>query len=295
MEKRRLGRLGHMSSVLIFGGAALSEVEQKTADEAVRFALDSGINHFDTAASYGNSELRLGPWMKDIRGQIFLSTKTEQRSKDGAAREIEESLERLQVDDVDLIQLHAIGDVEQLDQATSPGGALEAAVAAKEQGLVKAIGITGHGHEAPATHLKALKRGPFDTVLTPLNYLLYRRDSYRSAYDNLVEEISRQDAGLMVIKPLAKGLWREDEDQSYSTWYEPFDEQDKINAAVAFVLSRKEVTGLPTAGDVRLLPKLVEAERRAQETAIHDVEATLGKVPDYSSPFEPAAGRVGPL
>jgi aryl-alcohol dehydrogenase-like predicted oxidoreductase len=292
VEKRRLGRLEHMSSVLIYGGAALAEVDQDTADSSIALALEAGINHFDTAANYGEAELRYGPWMSEIRDRIFLSTKTEQRSKDEARREIERSLERLQVDEVDLIQLHAVNDLEQLERATGPGGALEAAIEARDEGLVRAIGITGHGHAAPSTHLEALRRFPFETVLTPLNYLLYSHSAYREDYEALVQEIARQDAALMVIKAIARGLWREDREQRYATWYEPFDQQEHIDAAVDFVLGRSEVTGLCVAGDTRLLPALVRAEardgRRTESSVLEDVE-------DYASPFTPAAGRIGPL
>src|SRR3712207_5382083 len=165
MERRRLGRLGRENGVLIFGGAALSGVGEEEADVAIRRALDAGVDHFDTAADYGDSELHYGRWMPEIRDRIFLSTKTGDRRKDDARRSIESSLERLRVDSVDLLQLHAVGDLEDLDRATGPGGSLEAAIEAREEGLVGAIGITGHGHEAPATHLEALNRYPFDTVL----------------------------------------------------------------------------------------------------------------------------------
>ncbi len=240
MEKRRLGRNGHMSSVLIYGGAALSEVDQATADASIALALDAGINHFDVAANYGDAELRYGPWMNDIRDRIFLSTKTEERTKQGAAQEIQRSLERLQVDNVDLLQLHAVNNMAELDKATAAGGALEAAVEAKEQGLVKAVGITGHNHSAPSTHREALRRYPFETVLTPLNYLLYSNEDYRHDYEDLVEEVQSQQAGLMIIKAIARNLWREGE-QRYATWYEPFEQQEHIDAAVDFVLSRPEV------------------------------------------------------
>jgi aryl-alcohol dehydrogenase-like predicted oxidoreductase len=291
MEKRRLGRNGHMSSVLIYGGAALSDVDQETADESIALALDAGINHFDVAAAYGEAELRYGPWMKDIRDRIFLSTKTEERSKEGAAREIHSSLERLQVSDVDLLQLHAVNNISELDKATAPGGALEAAIEAKEQGLIRAIGITGHSHSAPSTHREALLRYPFETVLTPLNYLLYSNEDYRRDYEGLVEEVQRQDAGLMIIKAIAKNLWREGE-QRYATWYEPFEQQEHIDAAIDFVLSRPEITGLCVAGDVRLLPKFVAAEK---ERRTGNPAEVLGEIDEYATPFAPAPGRVGPL
>ena len=173
MEQRRLGRLGHLSSVLVYGAAALAEVDQDTADASIAEALAAGINHIDVAAGYGDAELRLRPWA-DRLGELFLATKTGERAADDAWRQINASLERLGVDHVDLIQLHAVGDLADLDRATGPGGALEAAVRARDEGLVGGIGITGHGHEAPATHREALRRFPFDTVLSPWNYVLGR-------------------------------------------------------------------------------------------------------------------------
>src|SRR5690242_17327409 len=200
METRRLGRLEHQSSVLIYGAAALGEVSQDVADRSVQQALDGGINHFDVAASYGDAELRLGPWIPQIRERIFLATKTGERERDAAWAQINASLERLQTDQVDLLQLHAVGDLEDLDRATGKGGALEAAVRAQEEGLVGAVGITGHGPQAPATHLEALRRFPFATVLTPLNVALSGDARYLADYEALAAEVRRQDAGLMIIK-----------------------------------------------------------------------------------------------
>ncbi len=285
MRQRRLGRLGHSSSVLIYGAAALAEVSQDVADEAIQQVLDAGINHIDVAAGYGDAELRLGPRMGEIRDRIFLATKTGERSADAAYRQINASLERLRTDRVDLLQLHAIGDLAELDRATGRGGALEAAVRARDEGLIGAIGITGHGHEAPATHLEALRRFPFDTVLTPLNYRLSQRADYWSDYQALVAEVQRQDAGLMIIKSVARRNWPEDAEQRYTTWYEPLDEQESITAAVAWVLAREEVTGIATAGEVRLLGMMINAERESAGTSPDDAAQTLDRVPDYSSPF----------
>lgn len=283
MEKRRLGRLGHQSSVLIYGAAALSEVSQEVADRSIQQALDGEINHFDVAADYGDAELRLGPWMPQIRDRIFLATKTGLRDRESAWRQINESLERLSTDHVDLLQLHAVGDVAELDRATGPGGALEAAVRAQEEGLTGAVGITGHGHEAPATHLEALRRHPFATVLTPLNPVLWRDDSYRADYEALVAEVRRQDAGLMTIKTVSRRNWPKDAEPSHTTWYEPYDQQARITAAVSWVLSHDEVTGIPTAGDVTLLGMLLEAERSRVSAA--EAEQQLATDADYSSPF----------
>jgi aryl-alcohol dehydrogenase-like predicted oxidoreductase len=286
MEHRRLGRLGRENSVLIFGGAALAEVTEEEADNAISLVLEAGVDHFDTAADYGDSELHYGRWMPEIRDQIFLSTKTGERDGDAARRQIEASLERLQVDRVDLIQLHAVGDLEDLDRATRSGGSLESAVEAREEGLVGAVGITGHGHEAPATHLEALRRYPFDTVLTPWNYILSTDESYSRDIEALVEEITRQDAGLMTIKTVSRRNWPEGnplEGQRRATWYEPFEEQEYVDAAVSFVLAREEITGIPMVGDTSLIESMIEAERRRMP--LEEAEETLARAPNYSSPF----------
>jgi aryl-alcohol dehydrogenase-like predicted oxidoreductase len=286
MEHRRLGRLGRENSVLIFGGAALGEATEEAADAAMRQALDAGVDHFDTAADYGDSELHYGRWMPEIRDRIFLSTKTGDRERDAARRSIERSLERLRVDHVDLIQLHAVCDPDDLDRATGPGGALEAAIQAKEEGLVGAVGITGHGHEAPATHLEALSRYPFDTVLTPWNYILSTDEDYRRDYEALAGEIKRQDAGLMTIKTVSRRNWPEGDpqrDQRYTTWYEPFDRREHIDAAVSFALSYPEITGIAMVGDVTLVPMMLEAEGR--RTSRKEAERVLAAAPDHSSPF----------
>jgi aryl-alcohol dehydrogenase-like predicted oxidoreductase len=281
-----LGKIDRGNSVLIFGGAALGEVTEDAADVAISQALEAGVDHFDTAADYGDSELHYGRWMDEIREHVFLSTKTGDREKDAAKRSIHNSLERLRVDSVDLIQLHAVGDIEDLDRATGNGGALEAAIEARDEGLIGAIGITGHGHEAPATHLEALGRYPFDTVLTPWNYILSTDEKYRRDFEALVEEIIRQDAGLMIIKSISRRNWPEgnpQENQRRSTWYEPFEEQEYIDASVSFVLARSEITGIAMAGDVGLVPNMIEAEKTRMP--LERAEEKLSRAPDYSSPF----------
>ena len=219
MQQRRLGRLGHHSSVLIYGAAALAEVDQDVADASIQLALGAGGNHFDVAASYGDAELRLGPWMPTIRDRIFLATKTGLRDREAAWAQINRSLERLQTDRVDLIQVHAVGDLAELDLVTGPGGSLEAVVRAREEGLAAALGITGHGHLAPATHLEALARFPFDTVLTPLNYVLSQDPAYLASYQALVAEAQAQDVGLMIIKAASRRNWPEEPvEHAYGTW-----------------------------------------------------------------------------
>jgi aryl-alcohol dehydrogenase-like predicted oxidoreductase len=293
METRRLGRIGHSSSVLIYGGAALSDVSQAEADRSIEAALGAGINHFDTAEDYGDSELRLGPWMPRIRDRIFLATKTGDRTAAGAYESIRRSLDRLRVDRVDLIQLHAVGDLEDLDRATGSGGALDGALRARDEGLLGAIGITGHGMQAPAVQREALRRHPFETVLTPYNYRLSLEPEYLRDFEALLDEVRAQDAGLMLIKAIARNLWREGE-RRYETWYEPLEDQAPIDAAVAFALARTEATGICTAGDVRLLPKLIEAERRASAISTADASSVLSAVAELEPPFVRAPGRVVP-
>lgn len=285
METRRLGRTGHQSSVLIYGAAALGEVTQDVADASIQEALDAGINHLDVAASYGEAELRLGHSMSAIRAKspdVFIATKTGDRDAESAWASVNRSLERLQTDHVDLIQLHAVGDLVELDQVTGRGGALEAALRAVDEGLAGAVGITGHGDDAPATHLEALRRHPFATVLTPMNIALHRDGAFRGAYEQLADEVARQNAGLMLIKTVARQNWQSDEHR-FATWYEPFDDQATITAAVSWALSLPGVTGLATPGDVGLLGMVVEAERDRVEPG--EAARVLGAEPAYSSPF----------
>ncbi len=284
METRRLGRTGQHSTVLIFGGAALGGSTQDEADASLQEALDAGINHFDVAASYGDAEERFGPWLAGVRDRVFLSTKVEERSYDAAWASINRSLERLRVGAVDLLQLHAVGDLAELDRATGAGGSLEAALRARDEGLTRFVGITGHGHEAPATHLEALRRYPFETVMTPLNHRLAQDPAYLADHEALVAEATRQDAGIMTIKTVSRRNWPDDA-RPRTTWYEPLEEQRHLDAAVAWVLARPYVTGIPTPGDTRLLAGLVHAERARSRTSVEDAEAVLAGVPDYASPF----------
>ncbi len=289
MQRRRLGRLGHDSSVLIYGGAALAEVTQDVADASVREALDAGVNHLDVAAGYGDAELRLGAMMPELRSRVFLATKTGERDRDAAWAQVNASLERLQTDRVDLLQLHAVGDLEELDLATRAGGALEAAVRAQEEGLVGAVGITGHGPQAATTHLEALRRFPFATVLTPLNAVLWRDEAFRQAYAALVDEVRRQDAGLLTIKTVARRNWpgavpgQPVGDRPYATWYEPLDDPERIRAAVSWVLAHDELTGLAMPGDVRLLRHVIAAEQDRVDVA--EAERVLAPDEAYASPF----------
>ena len=273
MEKRRLGRTEHMSTVVIFGAAGIGKVSQEVADRAVQTALDHGVNHIDVAPSYGEAELRLKPWMPKIRDEVFLGCKTTKRKKAEAAGELKRSLGRLGTDRFDLYQLHSVGDMEQLDLALGSGGAIEALVEARDQGLTSHLGITGHGMEAPATHAEALRRFDFDTVLFPLNATLLSDPTYRRDFETLLELAREKDVGLMVIKAVAKEPWG-DRERTYTTWYKPFNVQEDIDLSVRFVLSQ-EITGLASAGDVNIFPKILDAAERAVPMAESEQAETI--------------------
>jgi predicted aldo/keto reductase-like oxidoreductase len=285
MLKRKIGRLDYEGSAVMFGAASLGNVTQEEADNSISFALEQGVNHFDTAADYGDAEVRLGPIISKVRNDIFLATKTGQRTKEKAKEEIYRSLERMKVDSLDLLQLHAVGSIEELDKCTAKGGALEAALEVKEEGIVKAIGITGHGHQAPVTHLEALKRFPFETVLLPLNYYMYSLPEYRDAFDALMEEANKQNAAVRVIKAIAKAPWEEGQERQYATWYEPFDQQEIIDACVHFVLSFPRVAGFASAGDVHLFPKIVDAVKRYGSMNDEEAERILSSISGYTTIF----------
>ncbi|MDM5338632.1 aldo/keto reductase [Fictibacillus enclensis] len=285
MLKRKIGRLGYEGSVVMFGAASLGSVTQEEADQSISYALNHGVNHFDTAADYGDAEVRLGPIISEVRNDIFLATKTGQRTKEKAKEEIYRSLERMRVDSVDLLQLHAVGTIEELDKCTAKGGALEAAIEAKEEGIIKAIGITGHGHQAPVTHLEALKRFSFDTVLLPLNYYMYSLVDYRAAFVALMAEANSQNVAVRAIKAIAKAPWEEGQERNYATWYEPFDQQEVIDACVHFVLSFPGIAGFASAGDIHLFPKIVDAVERYGSMNNEEAERILSSISGYTTIF----------
>lgn len=283
MEQRRLGRTGHMSSVVTFGCAAIGRVDQGVADRALRLALDHGVNHIDVAPSYGDAELRLAPSMPRIRDRVFLAGKTRERTRDGAAAELRRSLGRLGTDHLDLYQLHAVSKRPDLDACTAPGGALEALLAARDEGLVRWLGITGHTHDAPATHLEALTRFDFDTVMFPLNFVLWSLPDYRRNAEALLAACADRDVGVHIIKTLAKDPWG-DRPRTHATWYEPFTDQPTIDRAVAFVLARP-VTTLASTGDVMVLPKMLAAADHARPLDAGAEAELLASATRFQSPF----------
>jgi predicted aldo/keto reductase-like oxidoreductase len=286
METRRFGRTGHLSTVAIFGAVSLGRISQDLADVAVQQVIDAGVNHIDIAPSYGEAELRLGPWMPKIRDQFFLGCKTTERTKEGAAAEMRQSLERLQVDRFDLYQFHAVTTMEELDQIFSKGGALEAFLEARDEGLTNYIGITGHGFEAPVIFQEALRRFDFDSILFPINFVQYAIPSYRHESQKLLQMANEKDVGIMAIKYITRGPWG-DKPQEYHMWYEPFDEMEKIQQGVNFTLSQ-EITGVCTAGDYRILPQSLEAcknfTRLSQEEQIELIQEARQYEPLFPEP-----------
>jgi aryl-alcohol dehydrogenase-like predicted oxidoreductase len=257
------GRTGHESTRLIFGAASLGNVTQQVADETLEILLQHGINHIDTAASYGDAELRIAPWLKRNRDRFFLATKTGKRDQVGAWDELHRSLERLGVDQVDLWQLHSLADPIEWDQALSPGGAIDAAVRAREEGLVRWIGVTGHGTQIAASHRRSLERFDFDSVLLPYNYLTMQSAYYQENFDALGRTCAERKVAVQTIKSIAMRPWMGRE-HTHTTWYQPLDSAEDIDLAVWWVLARPGIF-LNTVGDVGLLPKVLDAASRFRE------------------------------
>ena len=260
IERRPFGRTGHQSTVTLFGAAALARASQAEADRTLELLLRHGVNHIDTAARYGDSELRIGPWMARHRRDFFLATKTGQRTAREAREDIHRSLERLRVDHVDLIQLHSLGHPDDWDQAMGPGGALEAAIEARAQGLARFIGVTGHGWTIAAMHRRSLARFDFDAVLLPYNYFMAQDERYRSGFEELLATCRERRVAVQVIKSIARGPWATTE-RSHTTWYQPLEEQGDIDRAVHWALDVPGVF-LNTAGDLTLLPRILDAASR---------------------------------
>jgi aryl-alcohol dehydrogenase-like predicted oxidoreductase len=260
IERRPFGRTGHRSSATLFGGAALAQANQGDADRTLELLLRYGVNHIDTAARYGDSELRIAPWMARHRKDFFLATKTGMRTAREAREDIHRSLERLRVDHVDLIQLHSLGHPDDWDVALGPGGALEAAVEARTQGLVRFIGVTGHGWNIAAMHRRSLARFDFDSVLLPYNFFMAKQERYRQTFEEVLAICRERNVAVQVIKSIARGPWATT-DRTHTTWYQPLEEQADIDRAVHWALGVPGVF-LNTVGDLTLLPKVLDAASR---------------------------------
>jgi aryl-alcohol dehydrogenase-like predicted oxidoreductase len=257
------GRTGHQSTRAIFGAAAFSAVTQAEADRTMELLLRFGVNHIDTAASYGDSELRLGPWMERHRADFFLATKAGERDYQAAYDQIRRSLERLRVDQVDLIQLHNLVDPVEWETALGPGGALEAAIRAREEGLVRFIGVTGHGTTVAAMHTRALERFDFDSVLLPYSYEMMQNPAYAADFEALAETCQRRGVAVQTIKSVVRAPWG-DRPQTAATWYEPLRDPEAVDRAVHWVLGRPGVF-LNTVGDIEVLPLVLDAADRFRQ------------------------------
>jgi len=268
IEKQPFGRIGHESTRTLFGAAAIGGVDQTEADRTLEILLEYGVNHIDTAASYGDSELRIGPWMEQHRENFFLATKTGERTYQKAWDEIHLSLERLRVDQVDLLQLHFLTDPEEWKVAMGSGGALEAAIEAREQGLTRFIGVTGHGLEAPTMHVRSLERFDFDSVLLPYSYILMQNPQYAADFEALAEICRERNVVMQAIKSVCRRPWG-DRTHTRNTWYEPLEDQVAIDRHTHWVLSRPGIF-INTAGDIHVLPKILDAASRFQAAPSED-------------------------
>ncbi|HET7342318.1 MAG TPA: aldo/keto reductase [Methylomirabilota bacterium] len=273
IERRPFGRTGHMSTVTLFGGAALAQASQDAADRALELLLRHGVNHIDTAARYGDSELRIAPWMARHRREFFLATKTASRTAREAREDIHRSLERLRVDHVDLIQFHSLMHPDDWDATMGPGGALEAAIEARQQGLVRFIGVTGHGWTIAAMHRRSLARFDFDSVLLPYNIFFHHNERYRRAFEEVLTVCRERNVAVQVIKSLARGPWATTE-RTHTTWYQPLEAQPDIDRAVHWAMGIPGVF-LNTVGDLALLPKFLDAAERFQHRPADAEMATM--------------------
>ena len=277
VPKLNFGRTGHMSTRAIFGAAALSQVTQEEADQTLELLLEYGINHIDTAASYGEAELRIGPWMAKHRRDFFLATKTEKRTYAGAKEELHRSLERLQADHVDLWQMHFLIEEDDWQTAMGPKGALEAFIEAREQGLVRFLGVTGHEIRVANFHYRSLERYDFDSVLLPYSPVLMKNPVYADSFEDLMSVCEERNVAIQTIKSISRGPWK-DNQKKHATWYEPYEDQAHIDAIVHWVLSRPGIF-LNTVGDIYLLPKVLDAVQRFDERSSQaDFEDAIAQI-----------------
>jgi aryl-alcohol dehydrogenase-like predicted oxidoreductase len=279
MEKRRLGKTGHMSGILIFGGFALFRVRQKEADAALEMALENGINHIDVSPVYGDAEKHIGSWFKRNGKKFFLGCKTGERTKTGAWESLKRSLDTLNVDHFDLFQLHGVDDIKTLDTALGPGGAMEAILEAKAQGLVHFIGITGHN---PPLQNIALERFNFDTVMFPLNRVHAAHPTDWNDFRPLLKKARQKDAGVMAIKSVAKRVWEGAQAKShpYNTWYEPFDDAVEIEKSLRYTLSQ-DITAAVLPGELQLWPMVINTAKSYKPLNESEQEEVISQVTQY--------------
>lgn len=274
MDKIAYGSTGHISSRILFGAAAIGGMRQEKADSVMQMVLDAGINHIDVAASYGDAELRLAPFLQDHRSDFFLATKTGERTYDGAKASIEASLERMQVEQIDVIQFHNLSKDSEWNTAFGPGGALEAAVEAREQGLVRFIGVTGHGTRIAEMHLKSLAAFEFASVLLPYSYTSMQDEQYAREFEELYAVCMEKGVAMQTIKSIAKRRWQEGDESPKFSWYEPIREDDALRRAVHWVLRRPGIF-LNSSSDATLLPKIIQAAEEFDADNVGDLESEV--------------------
>ena len=260
IERIPFGATGHDSSRLIFGAATLGGMRQEKADSVLMMMRDAGLNHIDVARSYGEAEVRLAPFLADHRGDYFLASKTGERSGDGARRQLEESLTRMGVDQIDLIQLHNLTDVPGWQAAMAADGAVQALDQARSEGLVRFIGVTGHGTYAPEMHSRSLKEYDFASVLVPYNFSMRQNEQYRADLEALIEECEAKQVAIQTIKAVARRRWTDDDPSRRFSWYMPLEDPAALQRAVAYVLGRRNLF-LNTTSDATLLPAIFEAAK----------------------------------
>ncbi len=258
LPKAFFGRTGNMSTRALFGAAAFAEVDQATAMRTMEVLVERGVNHIDTAASYGRAEERLGPWLKDNRDTVFLATKTEKRTYKEAREELRRSLDLMKVDHVDLWQMHILVDEDDWQRAMGSGGALEAFIEAREEGLVKWLGVTGHGLNVAKMHLRSLEQFDFDSVLLPWNWAMSHNPTYSEDFEKLHKLCLKRNVAFQLIKTACHRAWRVNEERHRSTWYKTLEDQADLDLAMHFALG-VDGSFINTAGDVDLLPRVLDA------------------------------------
>ena len=276
MEKRRLGRTNHHSTIVTFGAYSIGKLSQDDADDAIQMCLDYGVNHIDIAPGYADSMERVAPWMPELRGDMFLGSKTPMRTRDEAWKNIDDIMTRMDVESFDLFQLHAVIDLETLDQVTSPDGALKALTELRDQGLTKWLGITGHGPTVPRTHIEALRRFDFDTVMFPVNASMYKDTQYRTDAEQLISICNEKDVGIQTIKMIARGGWG-DGHKDLGTWYDPHRTQKEIDTALWWQLSQPIHTA-PSCGEYKLLKKVLDSAERFNQFDLDEQERIVASM-----------------
>ena len=276
MEKRRLGRTNHHSTIVTFGAYSIGKLSQDDADDAIQMCLDYGVNHIDIAPGYADSMERVAPWMPELRGNMFLGSKTPMRTRDEAWKNIDDIMTRMDVESFDLFQLHAVIDLETLDQVTSPDGALKALTELRDQGLTKWLGITGHGPTVPRTHIEALRRFDFDTVMFPVNASMYKDTQYRTDAEQLISVCNEKDVGIQTIKMIARGGWG-DGHKDLGTWYDPHRTQKEIDTALWWQLSQPIHTA-PSCGEYKLLKKVLDSAERFNQFDLDEQERIVASM-----------------